>query len=179
MLLSHRDAGNDKLAELKGKPILVSTVGRQTYWLWLKAKYGFTDDQIAPIHVHAWRRSWSTTTLSMEGFLTDEPFEAKQADVDAVVHNLADNGYLSYSNVIVASPKMVAENPQAHPEVRRCDCQGLGRAILHGDPTPANNTIKSGNNQMTDDADRVRAQRPCSRRRSLSRATSRRAASAR
>jgi NitT/TauT family transport system substrate-binding protein len=43
VLISHPGAGNDKLADLKGKPLLIATLGRTTYFAWLKAKHGFTD----------------------------------------------------------------------------------------------------------------------------------------
>ena len=150
VILSHRGAGEDTLANLKGKPILVSTTGRQTYWLWLKAKYGFTDDQIHP-YTFTMAPFLVDKTLSMEGFLTDEPFEAQKANVDVVVHNLADNGYEAYSNVIVTSPKLIAQSPQIVQKFVDATAKGWA-SYLHGDPTPANTFIKRGNSQMTDDA---------------------------
>ena len=38
-------------AALKGKPILIGAGGRTSYWPFLKAKFGFTDEQIAPLHL--------------------------------------------------------------------------------------------------------------------------------
>ena len=34
------------LAALKGKPILIASASRNNYWQFLRAKYGYTDDQI-------------------------------------------------------------------------------------------------------------------------------------
>jgi NitT/TauT family transport system substrate-binding protein len=34
--------------DLKGRKILVTAGGRAGYWHWLKARYGFTEDQVAP-----------------------------------------------------------------------------------------------------------------------------------
>src|ERR1044072_7129432 len=48
VLLSHKGVGNDTLAALKGKTILVATAGRTSYWLWLKAKFGYSDEQSDP-----------------------------------------------------------------------------------------------------------------------------------
>ena len=31
---------------MKGHPILLSDASMTAFWLWLKAKYGFTDDQV-------------------------------------------------------------------------------------------------------------------------------------
>ena len=52
LLLSHPGVGNDTLAALKGKPILIGAAGRTSFWLWLKAKYGYGDEQIR--HVCCW-----------------------------------------------------------------------------------------------------------------------------
>ena len=43
-IMAHDDVAD--LAALKGKPILISGSSRTTYWPWLRAKYGYTDDQI-------------------------------------------------------------------------------------------------------------------------------------
>ena len=37
-----------ELADLDDKTFFISNDGRQTYWLWLKQVYGFTDDQVKP-----------------------------------------------------------------------------------------------------------------------------------
>ena len=46
VLITHPGQGNDTLEQLKGKPILISASARNGFWLWLKAKYGFTDAQV-------------------------------------------------------------------------------------------------------------------------------------
>ena len=48
VLICHPGQGNDTLAEMKGKPIMISAAARSGYWLFLKAAYGFTDAQIRP-----------------------------------------------------------------------------------------------------------------------------------
>ena len=148
VLLSHPHAGNDTLADLKGKPILISTGGREAYWIWLKAKYGFTDDQARP-YTFTMAPFLVDPAVSMEGYLTIEPFQAQRAGVTPVVHVLAENGYLAYYNVLLASPKMVAEN---RPLVQRfVDATIHGwHSFLYGDPTPGNNAIKAGNPVMSD-----------------------------
>ncbi len=40
VIISHPGVGNDSLAALKGKPILVGAAGRTSYWPFLKAKFG-------------------------------------------------------------------------------------------------------------------------------------------
>ena len=48
VLIAHAGQGNDSLAALKGKKIMISPDTRIGFWRFLKSKYGFTDDQIAP-----------------------------------------------------------------------------------------------------------------------------------
>ena len=45
-LMTHEDVSG--LGALKGKTILVSSSGRPTWWPWIKAKYGYTEDQARP-----------------------------------------------------------------------------------------------------------------------------------
>ncbi len=48
ILVAHPDTGVESLADLKGRPIYVSAASTTTYWPFLAAKYGFTDDQRRP-----------------------------------------------------------------------------------------------------------------------------------
>ena len=46
VLIAHPDVGINSLADMKGHPILLSDASITAFWPWLKAKYGFTDDQV-------------------------------------------------------------------------------------------------------------------------------------
>ncbi len=49
VLIAHPNVGNDKIENLKGKPIyLTQGTVTQGFWLMLKKKYGFRDEQIRP-----------------------------------------------------------------------------------------------------------------------------------
>jgi NitT/TauT family transport system substrate-binding protein len=48
VLISHPGTGADTIAEMKGKPIMISAANRTGSWLFLQAKFGFTDSQIRP-----------------------------------------------------------------------------------------------------------------------------------
>ena len=72
-LLSHPGVGNDTLAALKGKPILIGAAGRTSFWLWLKAKYGYTDEQIRP-YTFNFAPFLADKNISMQGFITSEPY---------------------------------------------------------------------------------------------------------
>ena len=46
VLLAHEGQGIRSLADMKGRPILLADASVTAFWVWLKAKYGFTDDQV-------------------------------------------------------------------------------------------------------------------------------------
>ena len=60
VIISHPGVGHDKFEDLKGKPILIGAGGRTSYWPFLKAKFGFTDEQARPY------------TFNMAPFLADK-----------------------------------------------------------------------------------------------------------
>src|SRR5271155_211570 len=53
VLIAHPGQGEDSLAALKGKPIMIGSDTRVTSWLFLKQKFGYTDDQIRPYTFNA------------------------------------------------------------------------------------------------------------------------------
>lgn len=146
VLMSHPGTGNDTLAALKGKPILVATTGRQTYWLWLKAKFGLTEDQLRPyaFSLAPWLVDRQTT---VQGYLTSEPFNARKSGVEPVIHLLADQGFDNYANVTIAVPKMVKEQPELVQRFVTATAKGWA-GYLNGDASAANAMIQKSNPQM-------------------------------
>jgi len=149
VLLSHPKTGHDTLAALKGEPLLVSTIGRQTYFQWLQAKHGFTDQQARP-YTYSLAPFLNDKAMSMEGFLTSEPFELRKAGVAPVMHVLADLGYESYSNVMLAQPKLVADKPELVQRFVDATAKGWA-SYLHGDARPGNDLIRKGNPDVSDE----------------------------
>ncbi|MFT3801897.1 MAG: ABC transporter substrate-binding protein [Burkholderiaceae bacterium] len=149
VLMSHPGMGNDTLAALKGKPIMVATTGRQSYWLWLKAKFGMTDDQLRPyaFSLAPWLVDKQTT---VQGYVTSEPFSARKAGVEPVVHLLADQGFDNYVGVTIASPKMIKERPEVVQAFVDATAKGWA-GYLNGDPSAANALIRKHNPQMEAD----------------------------
>jgi len=46
VLIAHPDPALETIADLADRPFLLATASRDAFWVWLKAKYGFTDDQV-------------------------------------------------------------------------------------------------------------------------------------
>ena len=148
-LLSHPGVGNDTLAALKGKPILIGAAGRTSFWLWLKAKYGYSDEQIRP-YTFNFAPFLADKNISMQAFITSEPYAIRQAGVDPVIHLLADNGFVNYSDILVCLPKTVTERKDVVQRFVDASMKGW-KSYLAGDPAPANALIKGANPDMTDD----------------------------
>jgi NitT/TauT family transport system substrate-binding protein len=149
VLLSHPGVGNDSLPALKGKPMLIATAGRQSYWEWLKAKYGYTDDQARP-YTFNMAPFLADKNLTQQGFLTSEPYVLHKAGVDPVVHLLADNGFDNYQGVLMCQPKLAAEKPELVQRFVDATIKGWA-SYLKGDASPGNELIKRDNPDMTDD----------------------------
>ncbi len=148
VLISHPGVGNDKLPDLKGKPILIGAGGRSSYWPWLKSKYGFNDEQIRP-YTFNMAPFLADKTLSQQGFLTSEPFAIEQAGVKPVVHLLADYGFDNYQTTINTSWKLVNEKSDLLQRFISASIEGWV-SYLKGDPAPANALIKRDNPDMDD-----------------------------
>lgn len=149
VLLSHPGVGNDTLAALKGKLVLVATAGRQSYWLWLKAKYGYSDDQVKP-YTFNMAPFLADKAISMQGLLTSEPYAVRQAGVEPVVHLLADHGFANYQATVMTTPKMIAEKADVVQRFVDATIKGWV-SYLGADPAPGNALIKKDNPDMTDD----------------------------
>ena len=92
VLIAHPGQGNDSLAALKGKPIMIGSDTRVTSWLFLKQKFGYTDDQIRP-YTFSVAPFLADPKAIQQGYLTSEPFTIEKEGVKPVVLLLADAGY--------------------------------------------------------------------------------------
>jgi NitT/TauT family transport system substrate-binding protein len=131
ILLSHPEAGFKTLADLKGKPILVSNDGVQTFWKFLKLKYGYTDEQIRPYTANL-APFLVDKTLTMQGYISNEPLGARNSGVEPTIFLLADEGYSPYSQLLSTSKKMIAEKPQLVQRFVDASIKGW-YAFLYGD----------------------------------------------
>jgi len=149
VLIAHAGQGNDSLAAMKGKPIMISPVARAGYWQFLRVKYGYSDDQIRT-YTFNMAPFLADKTAIQQGFVTSEPYKLEQAGAKVVVHLLADGGYSSYATTIETSWKLVNDKPDVVQRFVNGTIEGW-YSYLYGDPAPANLLIKKDNPEMTDD----------------------------
>ncbi|MGH7094977.1 MAG: ABC transporter substrate-binding protein [Stellaceae bacterium] len=147
VLIAHPNVGNDSFAALKGKPIMISSDTRVGSWLFLKDKFGYTDDQIRPYNFSV-APFLADPNAVQQGYLTSEPFSIEQQGVKPVVLLLADAGYSSYGSLIQTSDKLAHDKPDLVQRFVNASIEGW-YSYLYGDPAPGNALIKKDNPDMS------------------------------
>jgi len=148
VLIAHPGRGSDMLAALKGKPIMISGDTRTGAWLFLKQKFGYTDEQIRP-YTFSVAPFLADPKAIQQGYLTSEPFTIEKEGVHPVVMLLADAGYASYGSLIQTSAKLAQEKPDLAQRFVDASIEGW-YSYLYVDPAPGNALIKRDNAEMTD-----------------------------
>jgi len=144
-LMTHDDVPD--IAALKGKPILIAGSSRITFWPWLRAKYGFTDDQIRPYTFNL-QPFFADPTIAQQAYPSSEPFQAEQQHQKVKFFLLADGGYPPYGSTIVTTEKMIADKPDVVARFVKASLEGW-RDYLQN-PAPGNALIKADNPKMSD-----------------------------
>ena len=73
VLIGHPGVLN-RLEDLKGKTILISPAGQQTYWPWLRHKLGLDDKQVRPYTFNI-QPFIADKNVVQQGYLSSEPWE--------------------------------------------------------------------------------------------------------
>src|ERR1700712_3291770 len=148
VLISHPRRDMNSIADMRGKPVLISAASMSAFWPWLRAKYGFKDSQIrkytynlAPFIVDP--------NAIQEGYLTSEPFTVEQqAHFKPKVFLLADYGYPGYANMVLVPQKWIDINRKAVQSF--VDATRDGWLHYLDDPARGNALIRRDNPDMTD-----------------------------
>ena len=149
VLIAYAARGHNTLADLKGERIMISPDTRIGFWRFLKVRFGFTDDQIAP-YTFTVAPFLADPAAVQQGYLTSEPFLIRNAGIDPNVFLLADSGYASYAAVIQTSQRMIDRNPDVVQRFVDASIRGW-YSFLYEDPSPAYALIKRDNPDMTDE----------------------------
>lgn len=145
VIISH--PGVAKLEDLKGKPIAISSASHTTFWPWLVARYGFNDGQKRPYSFSV-QPFLADKTLSMQGYVTSEPYSVEKGGVKPVVFLLADQGYPPYAQTIVATRDTLVK--RGDPVKRFIQATAEGWKSYLANPAPGNALLKKANPQMED-----------------------------
>jgi NitT/TauT family transport system substrate-binding protein len=149
VLLTHPRADVKSLADIKGKPVMISDASITAMWRWLAARYGFTDDQIRKYTFNAGPFLADPTAIQ-QGYVTSEPYTLEKAGVTPQVFLLADAGYPSYGCLALAPQTLIDQNPKAVQAFVSATAEGWKR-YLTGDPAKADALIQKDNPDMPAD----------------------------
>jgi NitT/TauT family transport system substrate-binding protein len=151
VLLAHPDAGYETFTDLKkSNDILLSKEGVATFFQWMKAEYGFKEQQVRPYAFNP-APFIADKTAVQQGYVTSEPLAIeKAAGFKPKVFLLADNGFTTYATTVETRRDMV----EKHPDIvqKFVDASTIGwYNYLYGDNSKANALIKKDNPEMTDE----------------------------
>jgi NitT/TauT family transport system substrate-binding protein len=148
VLIAHPGVVN-RLEDLKGRTILISSASHTSFWPWLRSAYGLSDAQTRPYTFNI-QPFLADRNIVQQGYFSSEPFAIEQAaGFKPQVFLLADHGWPPYSTTIVCMERTVRERPQQVAAFVRASMEGWKR-YLQGDPAPANALIQRDNPNMTD-----------------------------
>ena len=148
VLITHPRRDINGLADMKGKPVLISAATMTAFWPWLRAKYGFSDTQIRKYTYNLAPFILDPNAIQ-EGYLTSEPFTVEQqAHFKPRIFLLSDYGYPGYANMVLTSQKWIDTNRKAVQGFVNAARRGWERYLV--DPRPGNALIKRDNPDMTD-----------------------------
>jgi NitT/TauT family transport system substrate-binding protein len=147
VLIAHPEV--KKFEDIKSKTLLISSAGLQTYWPWMKAKYGLQDRQVKPYTFNI-QPFIADKNMVQQGYLSSEPFAIEtEAKFKPTVFLLADYGWPPYATTIVCMEKTIKERPKAVAAFVKASMEGWKR-YLTADASAANALIKKDNPNMTD-----------------------------
>lgn len=147
ILMTHAGADIDGFAAMRGRPILVSPEGRMTYWPFLRARFGFTDDQIRPYTFNL-QPFLADRNAIQQGYITAEPFAARQAGARPVAHLIADAGYENYNETIEIAARTVRDRREVVQRFVDASMEGWAEYLRRQDIGAANALIKRDNPDM-------------------------------
>jgi NitT/TauT family transport system substrate-binding protein len=157
VLIAHPDPALTGIADLTGRPFLLADASITAFWVWLKAKYRFTDDQVRKYTFNP-APFLADSRAVQQGYLTSEPYTIeKEAGFEPRVFLLADEGYPSYATMVLSPDGFARDNATALRSFIAASAEGW-RDYMRGDPRPADALIRTANPDMTQDIlDQARA----------------------
>ena len=147
VLITHEEGGYAGFEAMRGRPILVGAEARVTFWPFLRAKFGFTDEQIRPYTFNLGPFLANKQAIQ-QGFLSSEPYAARQAGANVRVHLIADAGYENYQTTIDISRRMVTEKRDLVQRFVDATMEGWTQYMRRQDIAGANALIIRDNPEM-------------------------------
>ncbi|HZP91647.1 MAG TPA: ABC transporter substrate-binding protein [Burkholderiales bacterium] len=145
-LIAHPDV--ERIEDLKTRTLLIGQASETTYWPWLKAKFGFTDQQKRP-YAFSVQQFLVDKNVAQQGYATSEPYSIEKGGVKPKVFLLAQYGYPPYAETIIALDKTVRTRADVVHRFYQATAEGWKSYLKN--PAPGNALIRKANPQMSDD----------------------------
>jgi NitT/TauT family transport system substrate-binding protein len=151
IIMSHPEMGIKTFADLAKVPtIFIGDDLFVTGYQWMKATYGFKDEQRKPYPYNI-AGFLADKNSANQGYATSEPFAVeKEGGFKPDVFLLADAGYTTTSTMIEGLTDYVKANPDITKRFVEASLIGWYN-YLYGDNKAANDLIKKENPDMTDE----------------------------
>ena len=132
----HPDNKASNLADLKANQVMIPNISKVNYWPWMKAKFGFSDDQLKPYDFAY--RSWALNPNAIsQGYITsDKPNMAGVGVPNGRSMLLADHGWNQYINTVDVLEEMIEKKPEVIRAFLRATAEGWRQYLK--DPTATN-----------------------------------------
>jgi NitT/TauT family transport system substrate-binding protein len=140
-LFAHPNQGYTKFADLAKAPVVfIGKDGQFSFWQWMKAEYGFKDEQLKP-YTYNVGPFLADKKSAQQGYSIAEPISIKkQAGFDPMVFLLADNGFSTYATTIETRLDMVQKKPETVRKFVEASIIGWYN-YLYGDNKAANDML--------------------------------------
>ncbi|MBE3556800.1 MAG: ABC transporter substrate-binding protein [Firmicutes bacterium] len=133
ILMFHSDHPVQQWTDLNGRPVAVAP--GVVYWTYLQKKYGLNVKEQAYNGTLA--NFLSDPAAVTQGYVTSEPYYAKQQNVKVGYKLIADSGYNPYANVLFTTKKYLAEHPQQVKAFVEASIKGWNSYLEQPDDTNA------------------------------------------
>lgn len=138
VLMTHPEP-DGPIADLTGRPMLMSAQDRAGVWPWLKARFAFTDDQLREPTGDP-DPFLADDQAVRAGRLTTDPYRI-EADFEPRVRLLADAGYPSYGALVLAPDAFARDNAAALRAFVAASAEGW-RDYIQGEDQAAHGLIR-------------------------------------
>ena len=149
-LVAHAGQGVKTLEDLKGRPIMIAKFSQFEFWQFLKAKYGFTDEQIRP-YTYSAAPFLADPKAVQQGYITEDALLlGKELPEPPVSVLLADYGYENYATTVFSTKAWIEAHKDAVKAFLKATAEGY-QQCLDGNYEPAMKAVMEANPDHTEE----------------------------
>lgn len=128
-LVAHAGQGVETLEDLKGRPIMIAKFSQLEFWVFLKARYGFSDDQVRA-YTYSAAPFLADPTAVQQGYITEDTLLlGKELPEPPVSILLADYGYQNYATTVFGTKAYLEANADAVKAFIAATAEGYRQCI--------------------------------------------------